>query len=112
MEVTASMVKEATVQKALVERLEHEFPGIYLRKIHQSRYSHAGIPDLLFCLNGHFGGIEVKTTTGKVSKLQDRELKLIIKAGGIALLCIGHGGIDEVIRVLRDKALRTSVEDY
>jgi len=96
---------ESYVQKKLKEALETAFPEIYLRKIHQSMYSHNGIPDLLGCLNGHFFAVEVKTSNGIITKLQLRELRLIKEAGGIAMICYGKEGINEIIRVLESQAL-------
>ena len=95
------MVKESVVQKRLMDAIEEEFPGVYLRKIHQSRYSHAGIPDLLGCIDGFFFAIEVKKTDGSTTKLQDRELKLIYEAGGLALICSGTDEIRMIINELR-----------
>jgi hypothetical protein len=94
-------VKESVVQKALMVELQNLYPTIYLRKIHQSQYSHAGIPDLLGCLNGKFFAIEVKTDTGKTTKLQDRELGQIKFAKGISLVCYGTKDIERVIDELR-----------
>lgn len=95
------MVKESLVQKTLIDLIRQEFPDIYLIKIHQSRFSHAGIPDLLGCLRGRFFAIEVKTFTGKATALQMRELRFIDNAGGLQLICHGIEGIERTIDELR-----------
>jgi len=62
---------------------------IYLRKIFcypRKVVSKAGTPDILACCDGKFIGIEVKKLDGKVSKLQDHNIKLIQQAGGIAFV--------------------------
>lgn len=97
---------EAAVQKKLKNRIEEEFPSVYLRKIHQTMYSHAGIPDLLGCLHGKFFAIEVKTVAGKLSRLQKRELSLIHRAEGLDLVCYGESEIEDIINELR--VLRTN----
>ena len=81
--------KESVVQRKLMLELQAKFPSIYVRKIAQAAYSHGGIPDLLGCYNGMFFAIEVKTTDGKLSKLQDFEIQAIDKAKGLALVCYG-----------------------
>jgi len=85
--------------------LMDEVPGAYVRKIQQGMYSHAGIPDILACINSKFVAIEVKTATGKPTMLQKRELNFIREAGGVALICYGEADIrrvvDDALRVLR-----------
>lgn len=49
-------------------------------------YTKAGVPDILCCCNGFFVGIEVKSPTGKPSKLQLHNLKQIDKCCGFAVL--------------------------
>lgn len=104
--------REAVVQKKLMDRLTQEFPNIYIRKIHQTMYSHKGIPDLIFCLNGAFGAIEVKKTSGVPTKLQLRELDAIRHAGGIALICAGVEEIENVISILKQKTICASTPYY
>ena len=109
------MVKEAVIQKKLMVTLKKEFSSAYIRKIHQSMYSYSGVPDILMCTSGLFIGIEVKIDTGRVTKLQERELSLISEAGGLALVCRGLRGIGEVINAIhlhRAKALQSPDEDY
>lgn len=96
---------ESRIQKKLMEALERAYPKIYLRKIHQTMYSHSGIPDLLGCLNGNWIAIEVKTNTGKLTKLQARELKLIDEAGGFGLVCHGEKDIPYVVSILESLSL-------
>jgi len=94
-------MKESIVQKRLMDKLKVEFPDIYVRKIAQTIYSHGGVPDILGCLNGLWFAVEVKTNTGKLSKLQQREGQLIEKAGGLFLVCYGEKDIGYVISILR-----------
>ncbi len=49
-------------------------------------FTKAGVPDLIACVDGHFLGIEVKSSNGKASDLQLYHLKQIDEAGGFAIL--------------------------
>jgi len=49
--------------------------------------AHRGVPDRIFLNEGVVVFIEFKTATGKVSALQERELKTINEHGGIAYVC-------------------------
>jgi Holliday junction resolvase len=53
----------------------------------------SGIPDIVACMSGRFIGIECKAGKNVATSLQDRELKAIHEAGGIALL-INEGNLD------------------
>ena len=46
----------------------------------------SGVPDLLACIKGTFVGIEVKTPTGRTTKIQDYQIDQINKSGGIAVV--------------------------
>lgn len=80
---------EAVVKNWVRYTLKNHLPGVYIANIHQSMYSHKGIPDLLLCYKGLFIGIEVKTEKGKTSKLQEIELKKIEDANGISMVIYG-----------------------
>jgi hypothetical protein len=49
-------------------------------------YGRSGVPDIVACLRGQFIGIECKAGRGATTALQDRELKRIREAGGVALV--------------------------
>jgi Holliday junction resolvase len=70
--------------------------GAYVVKHHGSRFSQAGVPDLLVCYKGRFIGIEVKAPDGKPSELQLHHIEQIKKAGGI-------GFITDNLKETRDK---------
>jgi Holliday junction resolvase len=58
--------------------------GIYARRIHGTGWQQPGLPDVICCVAGMLVGLEVKTETGRLSKIQEREIGLIRKAGGVA----------------------------
>jgi hypothetical protein len=63
--------------------LGKKYPGAYFRKIHGSPFQHAGIPDIIGCVQGYFVGLEVKTSDGHTSAIQRIEGDTIIMANGI-----------------------------
>ena len=74
---------ETKIVKQIMVGLREKFPGAYLRKIHGNMFQHAGIPDIIGCINGFFVAFEVKTTQGHVSRIQELEGQEISKAKGI-----------------------------
>ena len=47
---------------------------------------YSGIPDFIFCIQGLFVSIELKTPKGVVSKIQNWTLDQIVRAGGKGLV--------------------------
>lgn len=74
---------ETRIVRKIMKALGEAYPRAYLRKIHGNAFQHAGIPDIVGCIDGYFVGLEVKTTSGRVSTIQELEGQLIVKAGGI-----------------------------
>ena len=60
--------------------------GCWVLKTFSNGIQRAGVPDLLVCNKGKFYGVEVKAEKGRVTKLQEHELKSIEEAGGRALV--------------------------
>jgi hypothetical protein len=73
---------ETRIVHKILEALRGSFPGCYLRKVHGNPYQHVGIPDIIGCIDGYFFGLEVKTESGKTSKIQELEGLEIKKSGG------------------------------
>jgi hypothetical protein len=53
-------------------------------------YGKAGVPDFIGHINGVFFAIEAKSSGGKVSALQKRELQKITAANGWAIVVTGE----------------------
>jgi Holliday junction resolvase len=53
------------------------------------------VPDIIACCNGRFIAIETKAGKGTTTALQDRELDLIRKSGGVAMV-INEDNLDEL----------------
>lgn len=90
---------ESRLHRQIMKALGDEFPGSYFRKIHGNAFQHAGIPDIIGCVEGYFVGLEVKTDTGKSTMIQILEGQSIKKASGI------HGEVrspEEAIKVIKE----------
>ncbi len=65
-------------------RLLKTIPGCFAWKTHGGMYGTAGIPDIICCYYGRFVGFEVKTPSGKLTKLQESMITKIQAAKGEA----------------------------
>ena len=71
-------------------------------------FGRAGIPDIVGCMDGHFIAIECKAGKGKTTALQDRELNLILNAGGTVFIAREHNLPDlELLLKEKQNELRT-----
>ena len=76
-------MKESDIVKAIIKYLK-TVPGCFCWKEHGGMYGTAGIPDIIACVDGRFVAFEVKTETGKLSRLQEVTIRRIREAGGKA----------------------------
>ena len=63
-------MKESDIVKSIMKYLK-TVPGCFCWKEHGGMYGTAGIPDIIACINGHFFAFDVKTDSGKATKLQE-----------------------------------------
>lgn len=89
-------MKESALQTKVMKYLKSQ--GIYARKLHDSYTS--GLPDIMTILPGHGRAcfFELKSATGKLSKIQAWEGTQIMRAGGVFFLV---RSLDEVKNCLR-----------
>ena len=92
-----AMTPESRV-KARVKKILDTYNTYYFMPI-GGPYSRPGIPDIVGCYNGVYFAIECKAGKGKTTALQDRELSLISKAGGIAIV-VNENNLDDVVAML------------
>ena len=59
-------------------------PGCFAWKSHGGMYGVAGLPDIICCIGGRFVAFEVKTPSGKLTKLQETMISKINAAKGNA----------------------------
>ena len=71
---------------ALRIRLALEERGAYVVTIHGEPMGRVGCPDFIICWRGRFIAIEVKRPGNVPTRAQVRQLELIRKAGGIAVV--------------------------
>lgn len=62
-------------------------------------YGTAGIPDIICCIRGRFIAFEVKTGSGKLTKIQEATIRKIKEAKGEAYKVTS---VDEVKQILEN----------
>lgn len=78
-------MREADIVRAILTHLR-SLDGCFCWKEHGGPYGTNGIPDIICCYHGRFVAFEVKTDTGKTTKLQEAVIRKICRAGGSALI--------------------------
>ena len=89
------MLEKDTV-KAILKYLK-TVPNCFSWKEHGGMYGTAGIPDIICCYCGRFVAFEVKTETGKLTKLQESTIRKIKEAKGQAFKVTS---VEEVKQIL------------
>jgi Holliday junction resolvase len=74
-------------------------PGCFAWKQHGGQYGQAGLPDIIACINGRFVALEVKTPTGRLTKIQETTLQRIQRAKGAAYKVTS---VDEVKKIIEN----------
>ena len=87
---------EKDIVKAILKYLK-TVPNCFSWKEHGGMYGTAGIPDIICCYCGRFVAFEVKTETGKLTKLQEATIRKIKKAKGQAFKVTS---VEEVKQIL------------
>jgi Holliday junction resolvase len=75
---------EAKVKAACVKVFKAQ--GVYYFFPVMNGMGRSGIPDIICCVAGRFLAVECKAGKNTTTALQDRELKAIADAGGVALV--------------------------
>lgn len=63
-------------------------------------YGTAGIPDIIACIHGRFVAFEVKTPTGKLTKLQEITIRKIQNAKGQAFKVTSAAEVANILKTL------------
>ena len=87
---------EKDIVKAILKYLK-TVPNCFSWKEHGGMYGTAGIPDIICCYCGRFFAFEVKTETGKLTKLQEATIRKIKEAQGQAFKVTS---VEEVKQIL------------
>ena len=85
-------VKAKVVEILKAHGVYYFFPATY-------GMGRSGVPDIICCYRGKFIAIECKAGAGKTTALQDRELDLIKKAGGVQMV-VNEKNLGEVAVLL------------
>lgn len=85
---------------AAIMRYLKTVPGCFAWKEHVGMYGTAGIPDIICCIEGRFVAFEVKTDTGKLTKLQEITIQRIRKAKGCAYKVTSVEEVKEILENL------------
>jgi len=75
-------------------------PLCFCWKQHGGQFGTAGLPDIICCIDGRFVAFEVKTESGKLTKLQESMLKKINTAKGEAHKVTSVQEVREIIEKL------------
>lgn len=75
-------------------------PTCFAWKTHGGMYGTAGIPDIIACIDGRFVAFEVKTPSGKLTKLQEITIQRINEAKGCAYKVTSVGEVREILERL------------
>lgn len=85
MSTIGNSMSESQFQAKVIRFLKDQ--GAYVIKMWGGgRFTRAGVPDIIACINGYFIAIELKTETGRVSKLQEYNIDRIRESGGVAIV--------------------------
>jgi len=75
---------EKKVKDKVVGILKEE--GVYYFFPATHGFGRSGVPDIVCCVNGYFLAIEVKAGTNKPTALQVREIEVIRRSNGVAVV--------------------------
>jgi len=78
------MTPEKKVKQKVAKQLKEM--GAYFFYPATGGYGRSGVPDIVGCYDGKFFGIECKAGKNKLTALQERELVLITRAAGLAVV--------------------------
>jgi hypothetical protein len=78
-------------------------PFCFCWKQHGGQFGTAGLPDVICCISGRFVAFEVKTPTGKLSKLQEITITKIQEAKGQAFKVTSVGEVRNIIETLEER---------
>jgi hypothetical protein len=92
---------EKDIVAAIMRHLK-TVPGCFAWKTHGGMYGTAGIPDIICCFRGRFVAFEVKTDTGKLTKLQESTIAKIRAAKGKAFKVTSVEETKEILERLEE----------
>ena len=85
---------------AAILRLLRKTPECFAWKEHGGIYGTAGVPDIIACIDGRFVAFEVKTETGKLTKLQEITIQKIKDAKGQAFKVTSAAEVAAILKMM------------
>jgi len=85
---------------AAIMRYITTIPGCFAWKEPGGIYGTAGLPDIICCYNGRFVAFEVKTKSGKLTKIQETTITKIKAAKGEAFKVTSVEEVKEIFNNL------------
>jgi len=85
-------------------------PQTFCWKEHGGMYGTAGLPDIICCIGGRFVAFEVKTSSGKLTKLQETMIQKIKAAKGEAYKVTSLEDVKNIIKNLEVELYVNSLE--
>lgn len=93
---------ESSLRRACMRWLKTQ-PASYIWyvKYPGGPFSRSGVPDLLLCVGGRFVAVELKTETGRLTPMQQREASRIARAGGVVATVRSVAHLESLVAALR-----------
>lgn len=97
---------------AAILRYLKTVPMCFAWKEHGGMYGTAGIPDVIVCFRGRFVAFEVKTPSGKLTKLQETMITKIKAAKGEAYKVTSVEEVRKILKTLEVPAYDDSLDIF
>ena len=97
---------------AAIMRYLKTVPNTFCFKEHGGIYGTAGIPDVIVCFKGRFVAFEVKTPSGKLTKLQEITIQKIKAAKGEAYKVTSVEDVKSILDSLEVKPYDDSLDIF
>ena len=95
-------MSEKNITAAIMRYLK-TVPCCFCWKRHGAQYGTAGLPDVICCISGRFIAFEVKTPSGRLSKLQESMIAKIKAAKGEAFKVTSVEDVKQILDNLEVK---------
>ena len=89
-------MREKAIVTMIRKRLA-EIPDSYVLTLHQGGYGRRGVPDILWVYCGRAVFIEAKTQTGRLTKLQEAEIRRIRTSKAVCEIVRGKEELENLI---------------
>ena len=102
---------EKDIVSAIMRHLK-TVPCCFAWKEHGGMYGTAGLPDIICCFKGRFVAFEVKTPSGKLTKLQEITIQKIRAAKGEAFKVTSVEDVKTILDTLEVPAHEDSLDIF